>query len=81
MTSRPPGASTRQSSFIVSRGFSANSSEWTISTRSIDESGSGSSSSKISAVAESSATGQFTAPCPAGMKAKVRSVSALKRSR
>ena len=46
----------------------------------MEESGSGSSSSNTSAVEERSPTGQFTAPCPAGMKANVRSVSALKRS-
>jgi hypothetical protein len=81
MTRRPPGASTRHSSFSVSRGLSANSSECTISTRSIELSGSGNSSSKISAVEDAEPIGQFTAPCPAGMKAKVRSVSARKRSR
>ena len=49
--------------------------------RSIEASGSGSSSSKTRAVAESAPGGQFTAPCAAGMKAKLRSASALKSSR
>ena len=80
MTTRPAGDSTRQISFSVSRGFSTCSSEWTSSIRSMQESTSGSSSSKTSAVAVGPVAGQTTAPCVAGMKAKTRSASVPNRS-
>ena len=76
----PAGDNTRQISFSVSRGFSACSSAWTTSMRSMQASTSGSSSSKTSAVADGPPAGQTTAPCVAGMKAKTRSASVPKRS-
>jgi hypothetical protein len=78
-TSRPASLITRQISRIICGRFSEHSSPWTSNTRSIERSGSGSSSScaRVTAWAASS-SGQCTTPWRAGINPMTRSASPRK---